>query len=446
MNFLSPASSSAETSKDALEEKAMRLASLPGYREFTMMPIIAKIIANSTKNSYSNSSVSDSPQTASKNSSKDPEIVSTPTQTKSLKINDSEADVLTKYYSLLEEKYKFNKQKNEETREFNKKVSKRKNKEYEQTIFELTGVKPGISRVRRKEIEGKGGALGKYGLLGAAGLGLFMLSSNVQAAIKNFDLSSAFPDFSKINDIISRTEPREEPSFQKIPTLFTGTPREMAEKYLGRAMTDQEWDYLLRATNAEAGFKSQEEVTYIMAAILNRARTRFGGAEGSVIKVLEEKNQFQAVTGTKFQPGPTKGFQLPVSMMKPSRISQLTTAASSLFDVPTNLYDFTAARAEAYGPGTNIGYRNRMLEEGGIVIGETVFRKPPQPIFANLPVATTQVVNSQTYGETLQEKINQAGLTILNNTTNVVNGSTNYIIRPNNENVKDKPAVSEVMY
>ena len=36
--------------------------------------------------------------------------------------------------------------------------------------------------------------------------------------------------------------------------------------------------------------------------------------------------------------------------------------------------NFTAASAAAYGAGTNIGYRDKMLAAGGTVIGGTVFQ------------------------------------------------------------------------
>ncbi len=162
--------------------------------------------------------------------------------------------------------------------------------------------------------------------------------------------------------------------------LGTDQSRAQAEQYLGKKMSDAEFSALIKATHAEsaAGKKaSQQEQAMIMASILNRARTDRGGVMGA----LEKENAFQAVTGTvanRNQPSPEylKG---PAG----ERLKSIEGAAALLSGVSKSQKDFTAANAGAYGPGTNIGYRNQMLKEGGVIVGDTVFRTAPTSGYKN---------------------------------------------------------------
>lgn len=144
--------------------------------------------------------------------------------------------------------------------------------------------------------------------------------------------------------------------------------RESAEKYLGRNMSDDEWNYLLRATAAESSF-NKEEYAMVMGSILNRARD-YG--KNGVIAALMAPNQFQAVTGTavdghkpsaNFVRGPSN------NQMK----MMLYAAVNILPRVSHSQRNFTAANPAAYGAGTNIGYLHRMVAQGGTKIGGTVF-------------------------------------------------------------------------
>jgi hypothetical protein len=153
-----------------------------------------------------------------------------------------------------------------------------------------------------------------------------------------------------------------------------GRARENAENYLGRPITDQEYNYLIRATHAEAAAgKSADprEQAMVMASILNRARTL---GEDGIIKALTAKNQFQAVTGTKYNPGPSANF---VQGPGDQRAQSIADSTSLLSSIPHEQKNFTAANAAAYGPGTNIGYRNNMIAQGGTVVGGSVFNTNP---------------------------------------------------------------------
>lgn len=159
--------------------------------------------------------------------------------------------------------------------------------------------------------------------------------------------------------------------------------RNSAEQYLGRRMTNQEWDYLLRAVYAESGRGGAgRENAMIMATILNRARKPQGYTAGStargylaqgltVLAVLYGRNQFQAVTGTAGNRRPSSHFTRGPNQNELDAIFR--SVLQFLHKVPHGQVAFTAANSAAYGAGTNINYRDSMLRNGGVVIGGTVF-------------------------------------------------------------------------
>jgi len=146
-----------------------------------------------------------------------------------------------------------------------------------------------------------------------------------------------------------------------------GNSREVAEKYLGRKMSDDEYHQLKAATVAESGGNPKEDAM-VMASILNRAR---GSKEGGVIDALHAPNQFQSVTGTSADGHrSSSNFTNP----NPKRLSQVEENASDYLDnISHDQKNFTANSSKAYGPGTNIGYRDNMLASGGQVVGGSVF-------------------------------------------------------------------------
>ena len=147
--------------------------------------------------------------------------------------------------------------------------------------------------------------------------------------------------------------------------------RAQAEQYLGQKISDQDFSDLLKATHAEAaGGKqaNQQEQAMIMASILNRARTDPKGIAGA----LYAKNQFQSVTGTAANANhPSQAF---LTGPQGERLKSIEGAATMLAGISKEQKNFTAASAAAYGAGTNIGYRDKMLAAGGTVIGGTVFQ------------------------------------------------------------------------
>lgn len=148
----------------------------------------------------------------------------------------------------------------------------------------------------------------------------------------------------------------------------TAAAKKSAEKFLGRSIDDNEWNYLIRATAAESSPNTKEEA-YIIGVILNRARSGKWG--NSIISVLNAPSQFQAVTGTKYDPGPSPHFTK--GPTKSRLASILKGAIEILPSVDKSLMNFTAANAAAYGPGTNLGFRDKLLAKGGQQIGQSIF-------------------------------------------------------------------------
>lgn len=140
-----------------------------------------------------------------------------------------------------------------------------------------------------------------------------------------------------------------------------------AQSYLGKELSPKEWDMLLRATYAEGSGKSTEEYANIMAVILNRARN----SGKSITDILYEKNQFQAVTGTKANGNkPSERFLKGPGSKDRKMMLEGTSLLSS---IPAGQDSFTAADPNAYKEGTNINQLNKVKAAGGNTIGGTIF-------------------------------------------------------------------------
>jgi hypothetical protein len=136
--------------------------------------------------------------------------------------------------------------------------------------------------------------------------------------------------------------------------------RKSAEDYLGRTMSDDEWDWLVRATSAESGYNAKS-YAMVLGSILNRARD-YG--KNGVIGALKAFNQFQAVTGTsknKHQPHP--------NFIRGPNAKQLQAicagAIQYLPQVSRNQKNFSASNPAAYGPGTDIGWLHQLEKTPG---------------------------------------------------------------------------------
>ena len=153
---------------------------------------------------------------------------------------------------------------------------------------------------------------------------------------------------------------------------MSGKAKESAEAYLGRSMSDKEWDYLVRATYGESA-ANVKSYAMVMGTILNHARTYAPNSKNGVVVALLRPNAFQAVTGTKANNHePSAGFKAgpPAKNMR-----AICTAAIKYLDKVSHAQmNFSAMDPRAYGAGTNIGWRDKQLAtKGSSVIAGSVF-------------------------------------------------------------------------
>jgi hypothetical protein len=239
-----------------------------------------------------------------------------------------------------------------------------------------------IDAIQKRQATAEGKTTGKFV---DATLAVADTSKNLQSL--GFILAeAAIPAVEKFADMLESATGkarkyfgiRETPTSRReeggVQTVGSADARAKAEGYFGKKMSDSEFDALIRATHAEAGAgkqASQQEQAMIMASILNRARTDPGGIMGA----LTAKNQFQAVTGTAANNNqPSKQY---IEGPAGQRLKSIEGATARLENISRQQKNFTAASAAAYGPGTNIGYRDQMLASGGQIIGGSVFQTGP---------------------------------------------------------------------
>jgi len=184
------------------------------------------------------------------------------------------------------------------------------------------------------------------------------------------------------------------------PSRFVGSgtdARLISEKYLGRPLSDREWNDLIATTYAEAGRDSEEEA-WVAASILNRVRkghTPLGPKNtkykfDTVTDIIWQPFQFQAVTGWKgngFQPsknflgGPPRKTELNIygSINKfmesvPKTISDFTSNNDCLYvscDTQNNiLYENGKPKRIE---GINYDYLLLLRKKGGFVKGSSIF-------------------------------------------------------------------------
>jgi peptidoglycan hydrolase-like protein with peptidoglycan-binding domain len=147
-----------------------------------------------------------------------------------------------------------------------------------------------------------------------------------------------------------------------------GQAKETVEDFLGSSISDEDMNMLIRATAAEASRNSQERAA-VAAVILNRVRS--SRYPNSIEAVLTQRNQFQAVTGTRYDPGPSSNF----TNMSDSTGAQIIGALIQYLPrMDKTWLNFTSNNPRAYGRGTNIDFMYAMRNAADSqVIGQTVF-------------------------------------------------------------------------
>jgi hypothetical protein len=155
--------------------------------------------------------------------------------------------------------------------------------------------------------------------------------------------------------------------------------RKAAETYLGRSMSDTEWNDLVSLTFAEST-SNQTERAWVMGTILNRARIGYTPAGirnqkyrfQTITDIINQPYQFQPVTGTRFSPGPNNTY---LNGPTPSAAISIYGAAKNILkDVPKAITLFTSNNPAAYGAGTNINFLyNLRSKPTSKIIGGTIF-------------------------------------------------------------------------
>lgn len=165
------------------------------------------------------------------------------------------------------------------------------------------------------------------------------------------------------------------PELEKLSALptteLTAKARSSAESYLGRPMSDKEWNWLVRATNAESAYNIKS-YAMVMGTIINHARTYAPSDKEGIVFALKRRNAFQAVTGTK-----ADKHKASPNFLRGPNAKQLQAihiaAIEYLPRVSRSQMQFTATDPKAYGPGTNIGYLHQLRKKGGQEIAGSHF-------------------------------------------------------------------------
>jgi len=147
-----------------------------------------------------------------------------------------------------------------------------------------------------------------------------------------------------------------------------GQAKETVEKFYGKEISDDDIALLIRAVAAEASPNAKERAA-VAAVILNRARHNV--YPNSIRGVLTQRNQFQAVTGTRYDPGPSNNF---TNMNSNTAAQVIGALIKYLPEMDKSWLNFTSNNPKAYGRGTNIDFMYTMRKSPGAeVIGQTVF-------------------------------------------------------------------------
>ena len=144
--------------------------------------------------------------------------------------------------------------------------------------------------------------------------------------------------------------------------------KDTVERFLGAEVDQYDLDLLIRATASEASSNAKERAA-VAAVILNRVRSSRYPA--TIEGVLYQRNQFQAVTGTSVDPGPSVNF---TNVGSGTFKGVAKNIVQYLGSMSKSWLNFTANNPRAYGPGTNLDFMYAMRNApNSQVIGQTVF-------------------------------------------------------------------------
>jgi hypothetical protein len=174
-------------------------------------------------------------------------------------------------------------------------------------------------------------------------------------------------------------DPNTERTLQTSFVASNTEAKAAAETYLGRALSDSEWNSLVSLTYAEST-TNQTERAWVMGTILNRTRIGYtpAGPRNSRFKfatltdIITQPFQYQPVTGTRYNPGPAPSFINGPGARDANSI--YGAAAQLLKDVPKEYINFTSNNPAAYKAGTNINYLYQLrANPNSKILGGTIF-------------------------------------------------------------------------
>jgi peptidoglycan hydrolase-like protein with peptidoglycan-binding domain len=179
---------------------------------------------------------------------------------------------------------------------------------------------------------------------------LAKLKKSTMADVKGRSVGGG-DDTASVGDLLNS----DDPEVQKARTV--------SEKYLGRALSDEEWTALIKVTAAEEN--TVDGCGHVLAAILNR--TRSGRYGNTLVGVVTAKRQFQPVSGVSGKEN--RLASLPIRNLK-----LITRAAIQVLpNVDHNIVNFTSNIDAAYQGRPSIKYKHDLLAKGGEVHGNSVF-------------------------------------------------------------------------
>jgi len=159
------------------------------------------------------------------------------------------------------------------------------------------------------------------------------------------------------------------------PVVADGDAKSVVEEFLGSSISDEEMTMLVKATAAEASPNARERAA-VAAVILNRVRD--SSYPNSISSVLNQRGQFQAITGVYDKKrgkwtGPSKNY---TNMSKRTGEKVMQALVQYLPDMDKSWLNFTSNNPLAYGKGTNIGFMYDMRNsDGAEIIGQTLLEK-----------------------------------------------------------------------
>jgi len=147
------------------------------------------------------------------------------------------------------------------------------------------------------------------------------------------------------------------------PSTSPANAKQAIKSYLGRDLSNDEFNNLIAVVYAEAGQETSLEGAYVAGVILNRMKSK----NKDLLSVISEKNQFAAVTAKgqtgRFKSGPDKNCTIVSGIYN--------TISKNLNSVPKNFQGFYSNVEKAFGSEENyLSHIQKFTKKNSIYGGE----------------------------------------------------------------------------